>query len=174
MYCPRSLKWLGSVLATALTEPFFWERWLPCRNCRCHTRSLIWCDCGDAPWETIGETVMLVCPFLAARVSALACPLARSLDWVPRCSSSHVCSGSDIWKERVSSTELRPVPSAGLHKLSAGRYESRLAIPRQLGTIASRSERLLRECRDHRGSDYRRNEEGSHHADPGSEPYVRH
>ena len=120
MHCPRSLKWLGSVLATALTEPFFWERWLPCRNCRCHTRSLIWCDCGDAPWETIGETVMLVCPFLAARVSALTCPLARSLDWVPRCSSSHVCSGSDIWKERVSSTELRPVPSTGLHKLSPG------------------------------------------------------
>jgi len=120
MYCPRSLKWLGSVLATALTEPFFGEQLLPYPDRRRHTRTLVLCDSGDALWETIGETVMLVCPSSSARMSALTCLLAQSLDWVARCSRSHLCSGSDIWKERVSSTELRPVPSTGLHKLSPG------------------------------------------------------
>ena len=86
-------------MSTASTEPSFGERWLPCRNRRRHSRSLVSSDYGDALWETIGETVMLVCLSSAARVSALAFLLARSLDWVPRYSRSHLCSGSDIRKE---------------------------------------------------------------------------
>jgi len=61
---------------------------------------------------------MLVCLSLAIRVSAVTFLLAQSLEWVLRCSRSHLCSGSDNQKDWVSSTELRPVPSAGLHKLS--------------------------------------------------------
>jgi len=46
--CPCSLNCLGSFVSTASTEPSFGERWLPCRNRRRHTRSLLLCDCGDA------------------------------------------------------------------------------------------------------------------------------
>ena len=115
-YCSCALNCLGSFVSTASTEPFFGERWLPCRNRRRHARSLVSSDYSDA----LRETVMLVCLSLAFRVSALAFLLARSLDRVPRCSRSHLCSVSDTRKERVLSTELRLFPSAGLHKLSPG------------------------------------------------------
>ena len=74
---------------------------------------LVSSDYGDALWETIGETVMLVCLSSAIRVSALAFLLAQSLDWVLRCSHSHLCSVTDNRKERL-------FPSADLHKLSPG------------------------------------------------------
>ena len=119
-YCTCSLNCLGSFVSTTSTKPCFGEQWLPCRYRRRHARSLISSDHGDALWETIGETVMHVCLSSAARVSALAFLLARSLEWVPRYSRSHLCSGSDIRKERVLSTELCPTPSAGLHKMSPG------------------------------------------------------
>jgi len=115
-YCPCSLSCLGSFVSTASTEPFFGERRLPCRNRRRHARSLVSSDYSDA----LRETVMLVCLSLAFRVSALAFLLAHSLNWVLRCSRSHLGSGSDIRRKRVSSTELCPFPSAGLHKLSPG------------------------------------------------------
>ena len=115
-YCSFSLICLGSFVSTASAEPFFWERWLPCRNRRRHARSLVSSDYSDA----LRETVMLVCLSLAFRVSALALLLAQSLDWVPRCSRSHLGSVTDNLKGRVSSTELCPFPSAGLHKLSPG------------------------------------------------------
>ena len=61
---------------------------------------------------------MLVCSSLSA---ALICLLARSLGSAPRCSSSHLCSESDIQMEGARpTTELRPVPSAGLYILSRG------------------------------------------------------
>jgi len=113
----RSLNELGSVLSTALSEPSFGERWRFRRHRHRCVRSLL-CDYGAAHWETIRVIVMLVCPSLAAPMSALTCLLTRSLGLVPRCWSSHLCSGSHTQMERVSSTELRPVPSAGLHKLS--------------------------------------------------------
>ena len=113
-YCSCSLNCLGSFVSTASTEPSFGELRLSCRNRRRHARSLVSSDYGDA----LRETVMLVCLSLAFRVSALAFLLARSLDRVPRCSLSHLCSVSDTWKERVSSTEPCPFSSAGLHKLS--------------------------------------------------------
>jgi len=116
LYCCCSLNCLGSFVSTASTEPFFGELQLPCRNRRRHARSFASSDYGDALWET----VMLVCLSSAIRVSALAYLLAQSLNWVLRCSRSHLCSESDIQKERVSSTELCPFPSAGLHKLSPG------------------------------------------------------
>jgi len=105
-YCCCSLNCLGSFVSTASTEPFFGELRLPCRNRRRHARSFASSDYSDALWEAFGETVMLVCLSLAVRVSALAFLLARSLNWVLRCSRSHLCSESDIRKERVSSTEL--------------------------------------------------------------------
>jgi len=114
-YCSCSLNCLGSFVSTASTEPSFRELWLPCRNRR-HARSLVSSDYSDALCETIGVTVMLVCLSSAIRVSALAFLLARG-----RC--SHLCSGSDIRRKRVSSTELRPFPSASLHKLSTGHGE---------------------------------------------------
>jgi len=115
-YCPCSLSCLGSFVSTASTEPFFGELRLPCRNRRRHAQSFASSDYGDA----LRETVMLVCLSSVIRVSALAFLLAQSLDWVLRCSRSHLCSVSDTRKERVSSTELCPFPSAGLHKLSPG------------------------------------------------------
>ena len=87
---------------------------------------------------------MLVYPSLSV---ALTCLLARSLGSAPRCSSSHLCSESDVQMVGAPSTELRPVPSAGLHVLSPGRWESCLASPQLLGTIAWSGERLPREYR---------------------------
>ena len=108
-YCSCSLNCLGSFVSTASTEPSFGERWLPCRNRRRHARSLVSSDYGEA----VRETVMLVCLSWAIRVSALAFLLAQSLDWVLRCSHSHLCSVTDNRKERL-------FPSADLHKLSPG------------------------------------------------------
>ena len=91
---------------------------------------------------------MLVCPSLSF----------RSLGSAPRCSSSHLCSESEIQMEGAPSTELHQVPSAGLHRLSPGRWVSCLAIAQLLGTIARRSERLPQASREQRGSDCRHSE----------------
>ena len=82
-----SLSPFGSVPSITLTEPFFGEQWPPCRNRRHRARSLVCSGCGTAPSETIGETVMLVCPSLAVQVSALTCLLVQPLDSV----HSHLC-----------------------------------------------------------------------------------
>ena len=85
-------------------------------------RNELYCDVWGVKlyFNQLWETVMLVCLSSANRVSALAFLLAQSLDWVPRYSRSHLCSGSDIRRERVSSTQLCTFLSAGLHKLSPG------------------------------------------------------
>jgi len=137
---------LGSTRGTVLTEHSSGERRPSCRR----SRSLGSCDLDVAPCETLGETVMLVCPSLSV---ALTCRLARSLGSAPRCSSSRLCSESDIQMAGAPSTQLRKVPSAGLHMLSPGSER----LPQVYG----------------RGSDCRRSEAGARHAPPGSLLYAR-
>ena len=140
-YCFCSLNELGS----DLSERSFGERWRSCRRRHRRARSIVSCDRGAAPWKTIGETVMLFCPSLAARVSALTCLLHQSLGWVSRCSSSHLCSGSHTRKERC-----RPLGCVRFHRPA---YTSWVREDRSHAwRFLDCSERLLREASGSSGS----------------------
>ena len=85
---------------------------------------------------------MLVCLSPAVRVSAVAFLLALSLDWVLRCSRSHLCSGSDIRRKRVSSTELLESGELGVMPVDSSTAPNNCLVTRAAPSGVSGTKRL--------------------------------